>query len=35
MLRRPIQRSSETGAIPSLAAALLRLDDTRSATNRR
>ena len=33
-LRRPIQRDSETGAIPSRAAALLRLRDSRIATSR-
>ena len=33
-LRRPIQRDSETGAIPSGAAALLRLRDSRIATRR-
>jgi hypothetical protein len=33
-LRRPIQRDKETSAIPSLAAALLRLRESRIATSR-
>lgn len=34
-LRRPIHRDSDTGAMPSRAAALLRLRDSRIATSRR
>src|ERR1051326_6464277 len=35
ILRRPIQRDSETGAMPSRAAAAVRLRESRSATSRR